>query len=849
MIRLVLRGVVARRGRAALTGLSVLVGVAMIAGTFAYTDAVRGAFDELFSSAARGADVVVAPAEAGADARPGSVTPEVAARVRRVPGVAQAAGQVTGNATVLDREGRPVRRGNLPTVALSVLPRELQRVTYVHGRAPRDSGEVALDVATAERAGLEEGDRVRVATDEPARSFEISAVVRMGGAGAKGLTAPLVFFDRRTAQRLYRRGSGFDVLAVRGARGVTPPALVRRLERALPPALLARTSADQVEASTRQVGDRLQVLQAAVLAFALVAVLVGAFVIFNTFSITVAQRGQELALLRVVGAGRRHVFLAVVGEALVIGLVGTVLGLLAGLATAAGLSELFAVLGLELPAVPISLSARTVLVAGAAGLLATVLAVIVPALRATRVVPLAALRASLIPRPERRRKWPARVLAAVFAAAGVGGLLLATFARDADPDVRLAASAGGALALVFALALVTPPLVRPVANLLGRPLERRAALPGRLARENAARNPGRTAASASALMIGLALVLFVTVFADGLRQSSRDIIERTFGGDYALVNADGFSPIPASAARAAAITPDVQTVSSLKASEARFGKLGGVTAVGLDPSTIGDVYRLQWLDGSDGTLEALGVDGAIVERETARRAGVDVGDQVPVTTPEGRRATVRVRGIYRDSGQLEGFAIPQATHDRLFGERRLAVVFVKLTPKADRRESGLELREGLAGLPDVRARSQASLADAVTARVDRVLALFTSLLGMSVLVALLGLLATLTLSVHERRRELGLVRAVGMTRTDVRRTVRYEGLITAALGAGAGSALGLFLAWAATRALAEEGMTFHVPWLALGICIALALLAGALASVLPARRAARVPPLEALGLP
>jgi putative ABC transport system permease protein len=350
-------------------------------------------------------------------------------------------------------------------------------------------------------------------------------------------------------------------------------------------------------------------------------------------------------------------------------------------------------------------------------------------------------------------------------------------------------------------------------------------------------------------MVGLALVLFVTVFADGLRQSSRDIINKTFGGDYAIVNADGLSPIPAAAARAAAITPDVQTVSSLKASEARFGPLRGVTATGLDPSTIADVYTIDWLDGNNGTLKALGADGAIVERDTARRAHVDIGDRVPVRTPDGRRQSFRVRGIYQDAGPLAGFAIPLAAHDRLFGERRLSVVYVKLTRQANRAQAGLELGDGLKGLPGVRARSQAQLGRAVAARVDRVLALFSSLLGLSVLIALLGIAATLTLSIYERRRELGLVRALGMPRRQVRRVVRFEGLITAALGAALGVVLGLFLAWAATLALADRGIGFHMPWLALLACVVLALVAGALASVLPARRAAQVPPLEAIGLP
>ncbi len=851
MRRVTLRGLAARRGRAALTALSVLVGVAMIAGTLAFTDAVRGAFRDLFTASASGADVVVSARQdtsAGLGAGRG-VAPAVQARLRRIPGVAQAAGQVTGTATVRGRDGAVIRRGGLPTVGLSYLPPPFQNLRILAGRAPAGIGEVVLDDETARRGGYRLGDLVPVTTETPERRFRLVGIARFGSrvAGDGGISSPFAAFDLASAERLYDRAGSVDFLSLAARPGVRPVDLVRRVAAVLPPELLARTAAGEVDANARQVGSRLSVLTTGLIAFALVAVLVGAFVIFNTFSITLAQRRRELALLRIVGAARRQILGSVLTEALVVGLAAGALGLVAGLAAARAIRGLFAALGFDLPTAAIVLSGRTVLVSLGAGTLTALVAALVPALRATRVLPLEALRSAAGARV-RRRRWPAAVAALALGGAGLGGLLYGSSATDASANARLGASAGGALVIVLGLAFLTPPAVRPAVRLLGAPFARGNRLVGRLARENAARNPARTAASASALMVGLALVLFVTIFASGLRQASAAIIDRTFGGDFAIVNVDGFSPIPAAAARVAALTGGVRTISSLKPGQASLGRLRDVPVTGIDASTISDVYHFDWIDGSDRVLHSLGLDDALIEREAARRAHLAVGDRVRLITSSGAARTVTVRGIYHDDALLEGFVIPAALHDRLFSSRTLSSVLVRLAPGASRTAAAADLRQGLAAFPDVRARSQQQLKADLGARVDRVLALFSTLLGMSVLVALLGLLATLSLSVYERTGELGLVRIVGMPRMDVRRMVRYESLITAGLGAVLGVVLGLFLAWATTLALRDEGLVYSVPWLAVAACVAVALAAGALAAVPPARRASRLEPLEALGL-
>jgi putative ABC transport system permease protein len=848
--RVTLRGLVARRGRSALTALSVLVGVAMIAGTLAFSDAVRSAFHELFTAASNGADVVVSERQsAGATVGSGTGIPRsVVARLRRTPGVGRLAGEVTGVATVRGKDGRVLRQGSLTTVGLSYMGKPFQNLRILTGRPPLQDGEVVLDDATARQGGYHLGDRVPVSTAAPERRFALVGIARFGANGRSGgIASPFAAFDLGTAEQLYDRQGRVDVLSLQAAAGARPAELVRRLNAELPRSLVARTAADQVDANARQVGSRLSVLTTGLIAFAFVSVLVGGFVIFNTFSITVAQRTRELALLRIVGAGRRQVLGSVLGEALVIGLVAAALGLVAGLGAAQGMRGLFSVLGFDLPTGSIALSGRTVLVSLAVGIGTTLVAALLPALRATRVLPLEALRASAPSREGRRVRRSALLVAAGLGATGVAGLLYGSHATDAGADQRLVVSAGGAILLVIGLAFLMPPTIRPAVRLLGAPFARRHRLTGRLARENAARNPGRTAASASALMVGLALVLFVTIFASGLRHSSAAIIDKTFGGDFALVNQDGFSPIPAAAARVGALVGGVQTVSSLNTDDATVGPLHDVPVTGLDPSTISDVYRFDWIHGSGRTLRRLGLRDAVVERDTARKAHLHVGDHVRLATAGGVARTVTVRGIYLDNALLDGVAVPSALHDQLFSGQDVTTVLVKLQPGASRSVAAADLRDALRTFPDVRARSQQGLKDELGHRVDRVLALFSALLGMSVLVALLGILATLSLSVYERTQELGLVRVVGMPRADVRRMVRDESVITAALGAVLGVALGLFLAWAATLALSDEGLVFAVPWGAVLGCVAFALVAGALAAVLPANRAARLDPLEALG--
>ncbi|MDQ6607592.1 MAG: FtsX-like permease family protein, partial [Actinomycetota bacterium] len=552
---------------------------------------------------------------------------------------------------------------------------------------------------------------------------------------------------------------------------------------------------------------------------------------------------REFALLRAIGATRRQVLASVLTEASTIGSLGSIVGILGGLAAAAGIRKLFAGVGLDLPSSTLVLQLRTVLLGLAVGVLVTVSAGLFPALRAMRAAPLESLRegAALAARGD-SSKW-LRFGAAVVLA--LGGLLV-IFTGSGTATERLTQSAIGAGPLVLAILVASPLMVRRLAGIVSWPIERRGGIVSRLARENAGRNPVRTAVSASSLMIGLALVLFVTIYASGLRTSTSRIIHQTFLGDLTIESQDGQSSIPSASAQAAASAPGVLALSSLKAAPAQLGAAGKITAEGIDPNTIGQVYRFDWIRGSSATLAGLGPEDAILEQDTARAAHLSVGDRARLIGETGLGKTVTIAGIYSDRALLRGIALPQVEFDQLFHQDRLQDVFVKLQPGSSLVSAEGAVDRALSSLPGVVARSEKQLADEVSGRVNSILILFYALLAMSVLMSLLGIVNTLNLSVHERTRELGMLRAMGMTRSQARLLIRNESMITAAIGSIVGVGLGIFLAWVVIRSLSSEGIAFSLPWLQVVGVLAVGLLAGVLAAAPPARRAARLDLLAAI---
>jgi putative ABC transport system permease protein len=841
--RVAFANLLVRRRRTALTALAVVLGVSMISGTFVFTDTIHSAFRQLFTGAASGADVIVSSRQGTslASSAPESIPGPLVNRIAHLPGVLAAQGQIVDLATIIGHDGKPIRQLGAQTLGLSYVPPPFGGLTFESGSPPARSTQVVVDAATASREHYRVGDVVPIVTAGPVQRFEISGIARFTGASDGG--EPFAMFDRATARQLYDKQGVDDRIYLAVRKGTTPAALIREIDPLLPAQLVARSAQAEVGTDVARADSQLSILTGGLEAFGLISLLVGAFMIFNAFSVTIAQRIREFALLRSLGATRAQVLKTVVVEAVAIGGVASVAGVFGGLLVALGIRALFVAIGFDLPSGGPSLALRTVALAIGAGVLATLAAGVIPAVRATRATPLEALRASAVTRsPGGWRRWVALAPAAVLALAGV----LLVFLTDGSTSARLTAAAAGSVMLVLAIVTLVPAAVRPFSRAVSWPLVRGGRVLAVLARENAVRNPVRTAVGASALMIGLALALFVTVYAAGLRKSTSRIIDRTVSGDFTIQNRDGASPIPAASARAAAAAPGVIAISSLESAGARIGSSGDVSAKGIDPTTISQVYRFDWVKGADSIVANLQPGDVIVERDTARDAHLHVGQATTVTTQTGARASVTVRGIYDDRIVLGGFALAQSAFNPLFQQPRLQDVFVKLGPGADPAVAATALNQALAGFPDVVARSEIQLRNELSSRVDRVLLVFYALLAMSVLMALLGIVNTLSLSVTERTSELGLLRAVGMTAAQARTLVRTESMITAALGTVIGIVVGVLVAWIVAHALTEQGVTFAVPWLQLAVLLVAGLLVGVVAGVIPAARAARVDVLAAI---
>jgi putative ABC transport system permease protein len=846
---LAIKNLWARKLRALTTTLAVFIGVALIAGTYILTDTMFKAFDEIFSDSLKGTDVVVTREDVVRQ-ETGEVpafSADLLSEVKRVPGVEVAAGGIFTPGGIFDEEGETIGSEFAPKFISSRSPERLESLTYVEGDPPADARQASLDEAAADEAGLEIGDRVQVVGQGRVRSYELTGLTKLGEASFGG--AVIAQLTLPEAQRVVGKVGRFDQIAVAAESGVDPSELKVRIERVAPPGLLVETAQENADRQSDLIRDDLGFFRIALLVFAGVALFVGAFLIFNTFSITVAQRITEFGMLRTLGASRGQILTSVVLEALLIGLLGSLLGLLGGIGFAAGIKAFLQSIGADLPSTAAVLQTRTIVVSVAVGLSVTLVSSIGPAVRSTRVPPMAALRNIELPR-SRRRTVIYAALAVVLCLGGLA-LVLAGLFGGAESSSAAGLMGGGAVAVVLGVSLFSPRLVRPLASLAGVPLEKARGLTGRLARENTQRKPGRTAVTAAALMIGLALVTFVAVFADGIKSSISSAIDRNFQGELVIQNTDGFSPIPAAATREAQAVPGVETVSSLRYSQAEVLEPGGggkprVSAV--DPGTVNDVLTLDWEEGSPNTLTRLRDDEVVIDKAFANGQGVDIGDTVRFLTQTGSRPAFEVVGEIKDSADLIGAAIvTQRVLARQFDQRDDSFGFVRLAPGADSDAVQRRLSEIVdRNFPTAEVLNQEELKEAQETQINQLLGLIYALLSLAVIVSLFGIANTLALSIHERTRELGMLRAIGMSRRQVRSMIRYEAVITALIGAILGVVLGVVFAALISQPLEEDGFALSYPLGTLIGLMVLAAIAGVVAAIGPARRAAKLDVLEAL---
>ena len=855
MRRVALKGLAFRKVRALLTALAVVLGVAMVSGTYVLTDSIQRAFDGIFTGSYRDTSAVISGKQVVEFSTTGKATvpASLLQEVRDIEGVQQAEGaifdlQSEGNTVKLyDEAGEAAGNGQAPSFGFGFdgNAERFNPLQLTDGEWAAGPTEVVIDEGTAAAQGWNIGDRVRAAAEGPAEEFTVTGLAKLGDVQSLG-GATLAVFDVATAQQLLDKEGQLDTIFLAADQGVTPEQLAADIEPVLPASAQVRTGDQQASADSSGISEGVDFIRYFLLAFAAIALGVGSFVIYNTLTITLAQRVREFATLRTLGASRKQIMRSVLLEGFALGLLASLLGLFGGVALAKGLTAVFDAMDLSMPQAGLVLATRTVVASLVLGVGITMLATIIPARRAMSIPPIAAVRegATLPPGRLTRHRWLPPVAAAIalvlLAWGGIGGL---------DTGSSLLVTGIGCLFLFVAFWLVSSRLVVPIASAVGRPSERMAGAAGRLALRNSQRNPVRTARTAAALMIGLTLVTLVATLGAGMRGTAKESMDNIVDADYVLTSENGYSTFPAAAGDALAAVEGVQVASVVRSDSAlAFGEEIGV--MGMDASS-DETFNVFLVRGSELTPGALTGNQAIVRESFAEKHDLAIGDRFKVTTAAGSPIELTVgslqapRSIDKLEPVLAKVAISRETFDEAFPRPRNAFVFVEIDGNATA-ENTAALKSALAGFPDLALATEAGWVEERASGLDMVLNLFYVLLALSVIVSLFGMVNTLILSVFERTRELGMLRAVGMTRRQVRRMVRQESVITALIGAAVGLPIGMFLAGLVSNALSDEGIGFQVPWGQLVAFTIVAIVAGVLAAIVPARRAAKLNVLRAL---
>jgi putative ABC transport system permease protein len=844
VFRIALKGLLARKLRLFTTSLAVLLGVAFMSGTLVLTDTIGRTFDDLFANATAGTDAVVR-GKAAITSDFGNQRDRVSASlvdtVRGVPGVRDAEGFVEGYTQVVGKDGKAVGnpgRGaptfgrNWGTVAA------LNPFRLTQGREPRADDEVVLDLYTAKQAKVGLGDTVTVLLEKGAKKVTVVGLATFGSAEGTGGATNVMFTDG-AAQRLLGEPGRYDQVAAVAADGVSQKELRDRISRAIPPTAEAITGDALTKENQSALRKSLRFFNAFLLTFAIVALLVGSFIIHNTFSIIVAQRGREMALMRAVGASRRQVLGSVLVEATVVGLIASLLGMVAGIGVAAGLKGVLAAFGVDIPAGGIVFSANTIVTALVTGLGVSVASAFFPARKASKVPPVAALRDLAVESTGGSRRRT--VVGALVT--GVGGLLLlqGLFGNGGN---KPAAVGLGATVIFFGVAALSPVFARPASRLIGAPLPRLRGTPGALARQNAMRNPKRTASTAAALMIGVGLVGFITIFAASAKTSINDSIDKAFTGDFVIDSGTfGFGGLSPELATALAKLPEVGPVAGFRIGQAKVD--GGTKFLGgVDPAPFSKILDL---DVAQGSLADLRGDAIAVDSVTAKGKGWHVGDSVRLTFAKVGDKTFRVAAIYRRADAGGQYLIPLDTYEKYFAAQLDSRVFVSRAAGVSAADARRAIETVTDAYPNAQLQDQTEFKAAQAAQINTLLGLIYVMLVLAILIAFLGIMNTLALSIFERTRELGLLRAVGMTRAQLRSTVRWESVIIALFGTLLGLLIGLFFGWSLVQALKEQGFnTLTVPIGQLAAVVLVAAFAGVVAAVWPGYRAARLDILEAI---
>ena len=845
MWKVTIKGILSKKVRFLLTGIAVMLGVAFISGTFVLTATISNTFDGLFSDIYQHTDAVVRAKETFSGdfgSGRGTINADLLPIVRKAPGVDLADGQVQGLAIIVDKKGDALGSNGqgAPTFGFAYAPdRQLSTVHVVEGHGPRTPNEVVIDKKSADDAGYKPGDTVPVVTKAGRDDYTLTGIVKFGTADSP-LGATIAAFTPPTASRVLGTPGQFDSIDVKADPGVSQDEVVANIRTALKGApdtanVEVISGTDITKESQNNLKDNLSFFNTFLLIFGLVALLVGSFIIFNTFSIIVAQRSRELALLRAIGAGQRQVLGSVLFEAVLVGLTASVVGFVAGIFLAGGLKALLGALGLDIPASSIVIPASAVIWSFVTGLVVTVIAAVAPALRASRIPPIAAMRDSSV---DRSSSSPRRaVIGGAVSLLGLALLLLGLFGSSGLIYV------GVGMAVVFlGVAILGPMIASPISGALGIPIEKIKGITGAIARENAQRNPKRTSATAAALMIGVALVGLITVFGASARKSVDVALDRSMKADY-VVTSPGFGQgsIPLEAQRQLSALPNVQLASGIRSGQAKIkGSVEQVIAA--DPTKIDSLFDLQ---PTQGKISQLTTNGIAVLDTVASDNNWKVGQQVPIEFAQTGKQEFTVESIYKQTG-FTSYVITTDAYEKNFRDQFDFQVYVNakggVTPA-----NTAAIKKVMHQFPGPKVQTRDEYKASQAAQINQFLNLVYVLLFFAIAIALFGIANTLGLSIIERRHELGLLRAVGMTRRQLRSSVRWESVIIALLGTLLGLVIGVVFAWALVKALHDQGIEqFSLAPAQLLVIVILAAVFGVIAAAWPARRAAKLDVLRSI---
>ncbi|CAB4712965.1 unannotated protein [freshwater metagenome] len=849
MLKVTLRGLMAHKVRLIATALSVLLGVAFMSGTQVLTSSISASFDKVFSDVYASIDVVVRSSnkvETPFGSQRTRISESVLPTVTGVPGVEAAEGQVVGQIKVLDKDNKPlVAAQGPPNFGLNWLTSSsLNGWKVVDGVAPTQSSDILLDAKTAKDGHYAVGDTVNVSVTKGVQSFTLVGIAKFGKLDTWG-GAQAALFTTSTIQALVGEPGMYDWISIAGKDGESQQQLANTVSKAIPPGTEAITGKEFTAESQDAFQKIIGIFSTFLLVFALIALFVGSFIIYNTFSIIVAQRTKELALLRALGASRGQILRSIILEAFFVGLTASIIGVGCGVLLAIGLNKLMQTIGFSGPDTPIVIPPVAVVVSLLVGTLITLVSAVFPARRAATVPPIAAMRDVAVDRTgtSKRRVVTGLVLLAV-------GAFMLWYGLNGNSDSGLQIIGGGAFFVFISLTVIGPVIATPFASVLGWPLQKASRITGRLARENAMRNPRRTSTTASALMIGIGLVGFIAVTAQSIKASTVDAIDQSVTGQY-VVTTEGFgsTALPQSLADELTAVPGVQVASGISGT---FGDVMGRSKVllAVDPASITQVIKFTDVQGS---FSSLGIGQIAASEQLVKDKHLSLGQIIDATFLKGGPTTLVLSSIYKTEfpTQGSGWIISTDQFNTVVppAQQTYSAIYVKLK---DTSTTGVNaalpgLKAVTDTVPGAKLQNLTEYKKAQTDQVNQFLKIVYVLLALALIIAIVGVVNTLLLSVYERTRELGLLRAVGMSRRQVRSTIRLESVIISLMGTLIGLVIGIVFGWALVTALADQGITsFAIPWTQLVIIVIIAILAGVGAALYPARRAARLDVLRAI---